>query len=803
MNRPPLRCYARALGIVAFLAQSLALAQEFSAPDGAQLAPIGQSETSPRPEVPGSALADADVSPVAPRMPSSEDRLEFLAGEDREYAVGRNYKAWLDRSGFTYVPYFGSDAERAWPIFMQVASAAVGSTVLDVEGKPAPHRVGKRMTLSQGDVTSRYDFALEAVEQSFLIRTGAHQGELVLELKLDTDLALEPLDEGARFACKEGHVHHGAAFALDDAGHQIAIATEYVPGAMRFTVPAWFVAAAKGQVVVDPVLSTFDVDGFAGKIQRNPDVAYDLDSDSFTYVYEELFAGNDADLFRTTVSTAGNVISFGFVSAASADERRPSIANLLRLEQHLIVAEQVQPDGFTEIIAFTYLPASNSQSFQFTIADTGSGTTRWTNRRPDVGGSAATFTNTRCCVVWEREFASGLKAARARTVEDSTSLDSVFALSVLAVDATAVSISKSTGDPSTFNRWNTAWLESPGSGTNRIRGVQINGQGSFVQPASTLHTFGPGESLQVLDVSDGLRVFEFSDSAYFIVFDESVVNSSDMTAVLCQRDMARGVFDLEYLEHAPFSVDEDVIRLATTRDDFVVSYLARSSGSSDYTVTITCLDIDPLGEIAVSERRTQVGTSAGRGSNEEGDFVCMASRFSGGNFGSRYIGLGWPHDIDDNGDLDIAGAVHFASNPEAAGIQYCEGTTNSTGDRGFVALYGNRSTSGAKAIEASALPPGQFGLLIVGRLMDSTPGAGGSSGTLCLGGALGRYNASISAANAAGRISFPVDPTAIPQGSGLVAALAGQRFNWQVWHRDINGAGVTSNFTNAVSLRFN
>ncbi len=54
---------------------------------------------------------------------------------------------------------------------------------------------------------------------------------------------------------------------------------------------------------------------------------------------------------------------------------------------------------------------------------------------------------------------------------------------------------------------------------------------------------------------------------------------------------------------------------------------------------------------------------------------------------------------------------------------------------------------------------------------------------------------------AAGSIEVSVDLSAIPQPNGTVSAMAGESWNFQCWHRDVNPS-VTSNFSNGVSILF-
>lgn len=133
----------------------------------------------------------------------------------------------------------------------------------------------------------------------------------------------------------------------------------------------------------------------------------------------------------------------------------------------------------------------------------------------------------------------------------------------------------------------------------------------------------------------------------------------------------------------------------------------------------------------------------------------------------------------------------------------CTGVPNSTGAVGVTRGFGTGIASANDlVIESTDLPPQQFALLAASRTPGFAPGAGGSVGNLCLGGAIGRFNGSIAQADAAGFLCTPVNLTAIPQGSGTAAVRPGETWYFQRWHRDVVGGAATSNLTTSLRITF-
>ncbi len=144
------------------------------------------------------------------------------------------------------------------------------------------------------------------------------------------------------------------------------------------------------------------------------------------------------------------------------------------------------------------------------------------------------------------------------------------------------------------------------------------------------------------------------------------------------------------------------------------------------------------------------------------------------------------------------GTTYWIDVDPVVSVAYCSpAVPNSTGAPGQVAALGSAEVAEAfLALRATSLPPGAVVLPIMSMTQGHVPMAGGSAGTLCLGGSIGRIT--VGAASASGDYELGIDLSAIPAGSGATSVSAGETWTFQVWHRDVAG----SNFTDAAEVTF-
>ncbi len=140
------------------------------------------------------------------------------------------------------------------------------------------------------------------------------------------------------------------------------------------------------------------------------------------------------------------------------------------------------------------------------------------------------------------------------------------------------------------------------------------------------------------------------------------------------------------------------------------------------------------------------------------------------------------------------------------GVNYCgPANQNSGGLSARMLATGSRVVANNDLTVACAdMPPLVFGFFIVSLQQNFVMNPAGSSGNLCLGGAIGRYigPGQIQNSGTQGEISLALDLTAIPQPLGFVSAQSGDTWNWQTWFRDSSMGMPTSNFSDGLQIDF-
>ncbi|MEM8713055.1 MAG: hypothetical protein AAGG01_19070, partial [Planctomycetota bacterium] len=730
----------------------------------------GAISLNPIPATPWTEVAPerAHVEPDGPIAPATyrpaSDRLHFLESNGELWVRGATYKAHANDVGFTYYPFLGSDAPSLRPVTFRLRAATLEGRALDLSERAELRVDGERVTLDRGPVDVVYDHATDSVEQSFFVDAAGATGDLVLELDVTTDLAAGYEGRGFRFDSDLGGVHYGGAIVLDGVGHRADVPASLTAGRLTLTVPGSFLTEAEGQIIVDPILSTWTTDD-RSESMLEPDIAYAGETDTFLYVYEEQFAVGDADIFFRETNINGVVSSSAYASLSSLNSIDPEIA--------------YQDGDGVALIVYTVEDGAGNSAIRGRVRDVVNGgyvtpeliigevEANWpVNRNSDVGGNGTTNPNGLFMVAWVREFTSGVHSARFKTVAPDGTLGPLQGELAVEDLVHEVVVSKSVGLGS-INQWNVAYIsEDDGTGDFSILGRQFNADGTVLTGEATLRAFPSDEEPVDVDVSDTINVLG-ADPRYIVSYDEIGPGEEDIWIMVCDDNAELLRFDLALHEGEAVERNQLEARVATVRDHFVVSHLVQRDGSLILDAVISVFDL--VGGLlpANMQQRELAGNTGGLWSGG----CVMASRFSGGLTTSSWLGIGLAQfGVDSSGGMswNIQGARYAAGAPRAVGVEYCYGEPNSSGQRGYMQIFGNSNVTDTKDLVATNLPQNSVGYFAQGTLPASIPNAGGSQGTLCIGGLVGRYAGSVINSGADGIIELTIDPTAIPTATGTV-----------------------------------
>ena len=130
------------------------------------------------------------------------------------------------------------------------------------------------------------------------------------------------------------------------------------------------------------------------------------------------------------------------------------------------------------------------------------------------------------------------------------------------------------------------------------------------------------------------------------------------------------------------------------------------------------------------------------------------------------------------------------------GTNYCTpAVPNSTGVPGVISAIGSLLVAANDVtLTAAQLPGGQFGYFLTSQSQGFFMPPG-SSGFICLGGNIGRYNGNVGQGPS---FSLQIDLTSMPVNPPQ-AVVPGDTWNFQAWYRDV---GNSNNFTDGLSATF-
>ncbi len=349
----------------------------------------------------------------APRLPVSQVLVDQQG--DRIWAVGSTYKACFDADGFCYVPFLGSDVAANHPVRFVVERVQVAGRDLPVGKVERVGAEGRVVSLQRGAVREEYRLDLEQVEQVFVVEAPS-PGDVVVDLRAETDLDLDPTSPDIRFVHERGSVDYGTAYVVAD-GSRTEIVTERTARGLRLTVPA--AARAAGPVVIDPIISTSST-SFSSRPNDSffPDISYDATQDRYLVVWQYAFSAADHDIYAELRDGNGGALGqLIAIDVSLSRESLPRVASVNAADRFVVVYEKRDPaHAQGRSMLWTRLVNANSPvpvggSFLISDPTVGPGN----NVVPDVAGDGAN--GTFWCVAWTLEISATESWIVARTFD--------------------------------------------------------------------------------------------------------------------------------------------------------------------------------------------------------------------------------------------------------------------------------------------------------------------------------------------------------------------------------------------------
>ena len=575
-------------------------------------------------------LALLPVLPLAPTphsqgteavAPSLGQGFGLESEGNRATAAGPDYKARFEPGLVVFTPALGSRAPRNLPLAWRLVGAERGS-ILPADPAAAPSVESSLVVYRHGDaLVERYAIRSEGIEQSFVLHSlPAGPGELKMRMALETELEGRTLDdgrEGARFQWEGlGGVSVGAVTGIDAEGRTVRGRVRVEGSELVLALPADFVDRAALPLVVDPLVGVFfDVADSATLDDTDPDVAYDVDTDSYFAVWQRVFSFDDSDIrgrrFQADGTLLGNVLLIE--NDDDVQSWPPKVANVNAADRYVVAWHQANPDdGASEIAGrtVTTVPGGGALGPIRLLAEGGEG-----HRYPDLGGDRGE-SRREAVMVWRKDGYGIL--SRKLGVEADGSL-TLYQASEVVVDTAGVAwtkpaISKCSGD---VGRYLVAFKDILG------QGVSARALSNEAIPLGT-------QLDDLVPVADIVQPFfpevDGDGTLFLVVWSQNTLASSDHA--IYGRAVAFAGGDLVALDtgviHDTPDFDEWEAVVAYVGDHFVVGWIDAEDGflvgsHSPRAVPVDALTLQTCGPVTATA--LLVDDSYG---------LTIVSRYSGG-----------------------------------------------------------------------------------------------------------------------------------------------------------------------------
>jgi len=712
-------------------------------------------------------------------------------GDGSLWVRGTNYKTSFDADGATYFPLFGPRQAQHYPHALSPDRVTIGGEPIHFERAPARARSGERVELDRGAFVEAYDFQPGSIEQTFVFREWPGAGELVLHIPLASALASSECTDGFEFRGELGRVTYGRAIAIDGAGRRVAAPTALVDGGITIRVSEEFLAAASFPLVIDPIVSTFQVDTTSYD-DFLADVAYDATYDRWLVVYEETVTSTDHDIYHVVLNSTGGFLWGGYLNSNNADWNDPRCANMNSADQFLMVAN-VGAVGAN--IRGRFVQAGfHAPSNEFAISSGESGTMI----APAVGGDPFPTGPALYCVVYERLYSPGDNDILVRMVGPDGSVSGLNALSNSGGTSDDLpSISRSNGG----DTWTISWERSTGHKTADIWCARIRYDGVTLNGPTQITSGGFSRSNCV---SSPLT----NTQRTLLVHQYDYGPDDDIHAILLDGVNVVQSVNLTILENAQVFQNQRYPFVDSDGQHFLVAY-AEQYSTSTYDYDTYVADVYVSGNtLGVRQAHQNLAFT----SYQEG-VVRLASKQGSGGANRRFMAV-WEKEITST-NHDVWGGLFDtyeggAQTPVCFGdgtIGNCPCANNGSAGRGcrssvnpagaLLAATGNLSTwNDTTVLTASGLPSTVPCLFFQGANVN--PASAFGDGLLCVAASVVRIG---TVAASGGIASYPAPGDLSVSARGGVP-LNGASRAYQVWYRNsaVFCTSSTFNLTNGVRI---
>ncbi len=253
-------------------------------------------------------------------------------------ATQAEWKALFATDGVTFSPTLGADASKALPVrfsFLSVGRDSGGRAGTAAgTGGPEPVLAKQTVHYERGaGIHELFEVREEGLKHSVVFdRRPEGSGDLRVRIALESELTAPEGIYSGSLSLRLGRqdvVGIGAVLGIDAEGHRQPGWLDYRGDYIDLVLPAHFVDAAAYPLTLDPLIGSLVQMGGGSGAVVDPDVSYDLTTDTFLVVWARRAAPQDHDIFAQRIRLDGTLVgSRVSVATATFDTYSPRVANV-------------------------------------------------------------------------------------------------------------------------------------------------------------------------------------------------------------------------------------------------------------------------------------------------------------------------------------------------------------------------------------------------------------------------------------------------------------------------------------------